>query len=154
MIKILYCINVGIRSFHPLLPFTKANDLIAIAPHPAELIRPLSIRTYTSWLDVVYLNSRAWARNNPSRFTEPEDYSPLPDPISRPRNSGYASTICPLQNGTVQRSAPGNIVTTSRTPTMTDGSRATRGGTTTLLLRPTLAIVLKVLFVCPPLTTF
>ena len=31
-----------------------------------------------------------------------------------------------------------------------DGSRANRGGTTTLLLRPTLAIVIKFLFVCPP----
>ena len=150
MIKILYYIYVGIRSFHPLLPFTKANDLIAIAPLPADLICPLSTTTYTNWLDVVYLNSQARVRNNPSRFTESEDYSPLPDPIPRPRSSGHASTSCPIQNGTVHCSAPGNIVTISRTPTTTDGSRATRGGTATLLLRPTLAIVIKSLFICPP----
>ena len=84
MIKILYCIYVGIRSFLPVLPFIKANDLIAIAPLPADLIRPLAIRTFATWLDDVYLKSREQARNNPSRFTESEDYSPLPDPIYRP----------------------------------------------------------------------
>ncbi len=82
MIKILYYIYVGICSFHPILPFIKANDVIAIAPLPADLIRPFAIRTFENWLDDVYLNSREQARNNPSRFTESEDYSPLPDPIS------------------------------------------------------------------------
>ncbi len=150
MIKILYCIYVGIRSFHPVLPFIKANDLIAIAPLPTNLIRPLAIRTLANWLGDVYQNSRARARNNPSRFTESEDYSPLPDPIYRPRHSGYAPTSGSLQNGTVQRSAPSNILTKSCTPTAMDGSRANQGGTTTLLLQPTLAIVIKFLFVCPP----
>ena len=111
MIEILYCIYVGIRSFHPVLPFIKANDLIAIAPLPADLIRPLDIRTFVNWLDDDYLNSRARARNNPSRFTESEDYSPLLDPIYCPRHSGYAPTSGSLKNGTVQRSAPSNILT-------------------------------------------
>jgi hypothetical protein len=146
MIKILYCIYVGICSFHPVLPFIKANDLIAIAPLPANLIHPLAIRTFANWLDDVYLNSQARVRNNPSRFTESEDYSPLPDPIYRPQHSASGS----LQNGTVQRSVPSNVLTKSHTPIAMDGSRAYRGGTTTLLLRPTLAIVIKFLFVCPP----
>ncbi len=150
MIKILYCIYIGIRSFHPVLPFIKANDLIAIAPLLANLIRPLAIRTFTNRLDDVYLNSRAQARNNPSRFTKSEDYLPLPDPIYRPRHSGYAPTSGSLQNRTVQRSAPSNILTKSRTPTAMDRSRANQGGTTTLLLWPTLAILIKFLFVCPP----
>jgi hypothetical protein len=150
MFKILYYIYVGIRSFHPDLPFTTPNDLIAIAPLPAYLIRPLAIGTFTDWLDDVYLNSRVWAPNTSSRFTESEDYSPLPDPIHRPRHSGFSSTSCSLLTGTLQRSALGNILTISRTPTATDGSCATRGGTTTLFLRPTLAIVIKFLFVCPP----
>ena len=150
MIKILYCIYVGIRSFHPNLPFIKANGLIAIAPLPADSIRPLAIRTFENWLDDVYLKSRARARNNPSRFTESEDYLPLPDPIYRTQSSGYAPTSGSLQNGTVQRSAPRNILTKARTPPAMDGSRANRGGTTALLLWPTLAIVKKILFVCPP----
>ena len=150
MLKILYCIYFGIRSFHPVLPFIKANDLIAIAPLPADLIRPLAIGTFATWLADVYLNSRARVRNNPSRFTEPEDYSPLLGPIYRPRHSGYAPTSFSLQNGTVQRSAPSNILTKSRTPTAMDGSRSNRGGTTTILLRPTLAIVIHFLFACPP----
>jgi hypothetical protein len=104
MNKILYCIYVGICSFHPILPFIKANDLIAIAPLPADLIRPLAIRTFTNWLDDVYLNSQSQARNNPSRFTESEDYLPLPVPIYHPQHSASGS----LQNGTVQRSAPSN----------------------------------------------
>ena len=150
MNKILYCIYVGICSFHPSFPFIKANDLTAIAPIPADLIRPHSIRTFANWLDDVYLNSRARARNNPSRFTEPEDYSPLLGPIYCPRHSGYAPTSFSLQNGTVQRSVPSNVLTKSHTPIAMDGSRAYRGGTTTLLLRPTLAIVIKFLFACPP----
>ena len=120
--------------------------MIAIAPLPADLIRPLAIRTFANWLDDVYLNSRAQARNNTSRFTKSEDYSPLPDPIYRPQHSASGS----LQNGTVQRSAPSNVLTKSRTPIAMDGSRANRGGTTTLLLRLTLAIVIKFFFVCPP----
>ena len=141
MNKILYCIYVGICSFHPILPFIKANDLIAIAPLPADLIRPLAIRTFANWLDDVYLNSRVRARNNPSRFTESEDYSPLPDPIYRPQHSASRS----LHNGPVQRSTPSNGF-----PIAMDGSRANRGGTSTLLLRPTLAIVIQFLFACPP----
>jgi hypothetical protein len=124
--------------------------LIAITPLPADLMRPLAIETFTNWLDDIYLNPRVRASNNSSRFAESEDYSPLPDPTHRPRHSRYSSTSWSLQNGTVQRSAPGNILMISCTPTATDGSCATRGGTTTLLLRLTLAIVLKVLFVCPP----
>ena len=150
MLKILYYIYVGIRSFHPVLPFNKANDLIAITPLHYNLMRPLAIETFTNWLDDIYLNPRVRASNNSSRFAESEDYSPLPDPTHRPRHSRYSSTSWSLQNGTVHRSAPGNILTISRTPTATDGSCATRGGTPTLLLRPTLAIVLKSLFVCPP----
>ena len=146
----LYYIYVGICSFHPILPFIKANDLIAIAPLPADLIRPFAIRTFENWLDDVYLNSRARARNNPSRFTEPEDYLPLLGPIYRPRHSGYAPTRCSLQNGTVQCSAPSNILPKSCTPIAMDGSRANRGGKTTLLLRPPLAIVIQFLFACPP----
>ena len=105
MNEILYCIYVGICSFHPSFSFIKANDLTVIAPLPADLIRPHSIRTFANWLDDVYLNSRARARNNPSRFTESEDYSPLPDPIYRPQHSASGS----LQNGPVQRSTPSNV---------------------------------------------
>ena len=146
MNKILYCIYVGICSFHPSFSFIKANDLTVIAPLPADLIRPHSIRTFANWLDDVYLNSRARARNNPSRFTESEDYSPLPDPIYRPQHSASGS----LQNGPVQRSTPSNVFPKCRTPIVMDSSRANRGGTTTLLLRPTLAIVIQFLFTCPP----
>jgi hypothetical protein len=102
MCKILYYIYIGIRSFHPDLPFTTANDLIEIAPSPADLICPLAIGTLTNWLDDVYLNSRVWAPNTSSRFTESEDYLPLPDPIHRPRHSGFSSTSCSLQTGTLQ----------------------------------------------------
>ena len=42
------------------------------------------------------------------------------------------------------------LLTIFRTPTTTDGSRTTRGDTTTLLLRTTLAIMVKFLSVCPP----
>ncbi len=150
MFKILYYICVGIHSFHPFSPFTTANDLIAIASLPANLMHSFAIGIFTNWLDDVYLNSCVRARNNSSRFTESEDYSPLPDPIHRPQHSGYCSTSCSLQNRTVQRSTPGYILTISRTPTATDGSHATQGGTTTLLPRLTLAIVIKFLFVCPP----
>jgi len=146
MNKILYCIYVGICSFQPIFPFIKANDLTAIAALPADLIRPHSIRTFANWLDDVYLNSRARARNNPSRFTESEDYSPPPDPIYLPQHSASGS----LQNRPVQLSAPSNVFPKCRTPIVMDGSRANRGGTTTLLLRRTLAIVIQFLFACPP----
>ena len=146
MNKILYYIYVGICSFHPILPFIKANDVIAIAPLPADLIRPFAIRTFENWLDDVYLNSRARARNNPSRFTESEDYSPLPDPIFRPQHSASGS----FKNGIVQRPAPHHVLTKSRTPLAMNGSRANRCGTTTFILRPTLAIVIQFLFACPP----
>jgi hypothetical protein len=111
MNKILYCIYVGICSFHPIFPFIKANDLTAIAPLPTNLKRLHSIRTFANWLDDVYLNSRARARNNPSRFTESEDYLPLPDPIYRPQHSASGS----LQNGPVQHSAPSNVFPICRT---------------------------------------
>ena len=148
MLQILYYIYVGIRSFHPVMPFIKTNDLIAIAPIPADLMRPLAIGTFTNWLDDIYLNPRVRASTKSSRFAESEDYSHLPSPTHRPRHS--TSTSWPPQNGTVQRSAPGNILTLSRNPTVTAGTNATHGSTPTLLLRPTLAIVLKILFVCPP----
>ena len=146
MIKILYYIYVGICSFHPILPFIKANDVIAIAPLPADLIRPFAIRTFENWLDDVYLNSREQARNNPSRFTESEDYLPLPDPIVRPQHSASGS----VQNGIVQRPAPRHVLIKSRTPLAMNGSRANRCGTTTFILRPTIAIVIQFLFACPP----
>ncbi len=111
MLQILYYIYVGIRSFHPVMPFIKTNDLIAIAPIPANLMRPLAIGTFTNWLDDIYLNPRVRALTKSSRFAESEDYLHLPSPTHRPHHS--ISTSWPPQNGIVQRSAPGNILTLS-----------------------------------------
>jgi hypothetical protein len=80
MLKIIYYIYVGIRSFHPDLPVTKANDWIAFAPPTADLLRPRATRTFPIWLDDVYLSSRALAPSASSRFAESEDDARIPTP--------------------------------------------------------------------------
>ena len=148
MLKFLYYIYVGIRSFRSDLPFIRANDSIAFAPYSADSIRPPSIGTFPIWLDDVYLNVRSWAPTAASRFTESEASSTRLDVTLRSRHNYIPSTRGPTHIGVSHPVAPDPVSSSLRTPTATDISRAILRGKTPSL-QTNLAIVMTSSSVCP-----
>jgi len=153
MLKILYYVYAGIRSFRSDLPIISANDSIALAPWSADLIRPPPIGTLPIWLDDVYLNFRRLAPTAVSRFAESEASPTRLDINSRPRHHYIPSTRGPTLFGVSYPIAPGSVFSSFHTPTATAIPRTILHGPTHLPLT-TLAIVMPFSFVCPPFHDF